>query len=347
MQALIEHLELNGGLSPHQVNEAVDFLADESADADLKADFLRALRAKGESAEEIAAFVRALLDRAVEPEFDPQTFDHPVIDVCGTGGDKMDLFNISTASMFLVAAGGAAVVKHGNRGITSPCGGADVLEALGVRIDLSPERFGECVRQTGLGFLFAPAWHPAFKAIVPVRKRLAAEGVPTIFNLLGPLLNPVRPPFQLIGVFSPLFLEKFAETLRLLGRERAWVVNGEAPEERSVDEISTMGLTRVCEMHGGEIRKFEINATEFGLPLAGSEQLRGGDRETNASIVHGILKGEIQDARRDVVALNAAAALTVAGLAGTIADGLELARRQLEDGEALRKLAALREFTSQ
>lgn len=346
MQALIEHLKLGRELSPHQVNEAVDFLTDEAADQDRKADFLRALRAKGESAGEIAAFVRSLLDRALDPGLDPASLDRPVIDVCGTGGDKMELFNVSTASMFVVAAGGAAVVKHGNRGITSKCGGADVLEALGVRIDLPPEKFAECVRRTGLGFLFAPAWHPAFKAIVPVRKRLAAEGVPTIFNLLGPLLNPVFPPFQVIGIFSPLFLEKFAETLRLLGRKRAWAVSGEAPEERSVDEVSTMGLTRVCELRAGEINKFEINAAEFGLPLAQPEQLRGGDRATNAAIIQGILDGSIRDPRRDVVALNAAAALTVAGLTEGLAEGLALAGEQLDNGAALGKLTALRDFTN-
>jgi len=287
-----------------------------------------------------------LVDRAIDPGLDPASLDQPVIDVCGTGGDKMELFNVSTATMFVVAAGGAAVVKHGNRGITSKCGGADVLEELGVRIDLPPEKLAECVRRTGLGFLFAPAWHPAFKAIVPVRKRLAAEGVPTIFNLLGPLLNPVLPPFQIIGIFSPLFLEKFAETLRLLGRKRAWAVNGEAPDERSVDEVSTMGLTRVCELSGGGITKFEINAAELGLPLAHPEQLRGGDRQINAAIIQGILDGTIRDARRDVVAVNAAAALTVAGLAKGMSEGLVLARERLDDGAALAKLVALRKFTN-
>ncbi len=346
MQSLIDKLEARSDLSPSDVREAVSYLADESTDITPKASFLRALREKGETADEIAGFTRALLQRAVDPELNLERLDGPVIDVCGTGGDRMDLFNVSTTAMFVVAAGGARVVKHGNRAITSKSGGADVLEALGVRIDLPPHRFAPCVRETGLGFLFAPAWHPAFQAIGPVRRRLAAEGVPTIFNLLGPLLNPARPPFQLIGVFSPAILPKYAEALRLLGRERAWVVSGFAPAGRSIDEISTMGPTEAREVREESVRPFRIDPTELGLALADPDPLRGGSRETNAEIVRGILSGSIRDSRRDVVALNAGAALVVAGICRNLTEGLALAMEQLDNGAAHRKLQALRDFTT-
>lgn len=340
MRELIEHVSAGQELSPAQVGRAVAFLVDAGADDAPKADFLRALRDKGESAGEIAAFVRALLAHAVDPGLDPD--GRPMIDVCGTGGDRMDLFNVSTTAMFLVAAAGAVVVKHGNRGITSKCGGADVLEELGVKIEQGPETFRRCVRETGLGFLFAPAYHPAFRAIMPVRKALAAEGVTTVFNLLGPLLNPVQPPFQLVGVFAGALLPKFAQTLQLLGRTRAWAVHGSAPDDGGVDEVSTMGLTRVTAVEGGETRKFEIDAAALGIARATPEALRGGDRRVNAEITLGVLDGSIHDARRDVTLLNAAAALVVAGLSCDLRDGLARAEGAIESGAAMEKLDALR-----
>ena len=231
MNELTGELRAGRDLDAAQIEHAVAALTSpEVADA-AKADFLQALRIKGETAREIAGFVQALLARAVDPGLDPDKLPGPMIDICGTGGDKLELFNISTTAMFVLAAGGACVVKHGNRAITSRCGGADVLEELGVKIDLAPEELRRCVEKHGLGFVFAPVYHPAFKAIAPVRKALAAQGVPTIFNLLGPLLNPARPPYQLVGIFSPVLLPKYAKALAMLGRACAWAVHGLGMDE--------------------------------------------------------------------------------------------------------------------
>lgn len=328
-------------LSTAQVAEAAAALLDESAAGDTKADFLRALREKGETADEIAAFVRAFLERAVDPALDPARLPGPMLDVCGTGGDRMELFNISTTAMFVLAAGGAAVVKHGNRGITSRCGGADVLEELGVRIDLPPADLRRCVESTGLGFLFAPQYHPAFKAVGPIRRQLADEGIPTVFNLLGPLLNPARPAHQLIGIFSEALLPKIAETLALLGREHAWVVHGTSPAG-GLDELSTLGISHVRKVTPAGIESFEVEPARHGFSAPKLDALRGGDRAENARITLGILDGSVTGPPRDLVLLNAGAAFVTANLAPTLDDGISLAREQLDRGSALRKLADLR-----
>jgi len=268
-----------------------------------------------------------------------------MIDVCGTGGDKLELFNVSTTSMFILAAGDAVVVKHGNRAITSRCGGADVLEELGIQIDSPPARLKRSVETLGLGFIFAPSYHPAFKAIAPVRKRLAAEGVPTIFNLLGPLLNPARPAFQLVGVFSGALLDRLAATLALLGRERAWVFAGQTPEGAFIDEISISGPTELREVRRqSAIAKRVIGPDEVGLPHARIDELRGGDRKENAGILLSILNGSERGAKRNIVVLNAAAGFVVTGLAPDLSAGIERASGLLEDGRALAKLHALQRF---
>lgn len=310
------------------------------ADGD-KAEFLQALRTKGETAKEIAAFAQALLARAVNPELDPARLAGPMIDVCGTGGDRLELFNVSTTVMFVLAAGGACVVKHGNRAVTSKSGGADVLEELGVKIDLAPKRLRACVEEFGLGFIFAPAYHPAFKAIVPVRKALAAQGIPTIFNLLGPLLNPARPPYQLVGVFSPVLLPKYAEALAVLGRAHAWAVHGSG-----MDELSLTGPSAVQEVIDGQVRERTINPAELGLTICSVEDLRGGDRRENAALLAGILDGRETGPKRDLVLLNAAAGFVITGLASDLPAGLALAREQIRSGRALAKLQALQNFTS-
>jgi anthranilate phosphoribosyltransferase len=302
-----------------------------------KAAYLRALRAKGETATEIAAFARALLARAVDPGIAPENVPGPMLDVCGTGGDKLDLFNISTTAMFVLAASGVCVVKHGNRAITSKCGGADVLEELGVRIDLPPDALRRTAETHGLGFLFAPAYHPAFKAIVPVRKALAAEGIPTVFNLLGPLLNPARPGHQLVGIFSPALLPKYGDALAALGRIRAWVVHGSG-----MDELSLAGPTEVREVAAGVVREFTVDPRALDLPMCEVGDLRGGDRATNAAIVTAILDGTERGPKRDIVLLNAAAGFVITGLVGDLAAGLDLAREQIASGRALAKLRAMR-----
>ncbi len=326
-------------LTGEMVEAAVAQLVEAEITDGAKADFLKALRAKGETAAEIAGFVHALLTRAVDPGIEAARMPGPMLDVCGTGGDRLGIFNVSTTVMFVLAAGGACVVKHGNRAITSQSGGADVLEELGVRIDLPPADLRRCVETRGLGFVFAPAYHPAFKAIGPVRKALAAEGIPTIFNLLGPLLNPARPAYQLVGIFSPVLLPKYAKALALLARARAWAVHGSG-----MDELSLTGRSAVCEVAGGLVREFIVEPAAFGLASCALDALRGGDRRENAAILTSILNGSERGPRRDLVLLNAAAGFVITGLAPDLATGLDLARAQVESGRALAKLRTLQTF---
>lgn len=342
MRNLTEHLATGAHLSSSHAAEAALGLLDESLAAADKADFLRALAAKGETPTEITAFVETFLEHAVDPGFGPDDCNGPTIDVCGTGGDKLDLFNISTASVFVLAGGGACVVKHGNRGITSKSGGADVLESLGVPIDLPVDRLRECVLQHGAGFLFAPLYHPAFKAVVPVRKQLAAEGTRTIFNLIGPLLNPVRPEYQLVGVFDTAFTHPFAEILGRLGRKRAWAVHGTAPGGAGLDEISLCGETAISDWDGASVSDSTLSLASLGLEEASLESLRGGGPEQNAAILLAVLDGSERGPKRDIVALNAAAGFTICGLAKDLAGGLALAREVIDDGRAMAKLEALR-----
>jgi anthranilate phosphoribosyltransferase len=344
MDTLIHHLENKEELPPREVATAAEFLLDESGSVDKKAHLLKALAEKGETAAEIAEFVSVFLEKATKPSFLGQSFDGPTIDVCGTGGDKLDLFNVSTTSMFLVAAAGGVVIKHGNRGITSKSGGADVLEALGISINLPSEEVGRCLEATGVGFLFAPNYHPAFKAVVPVRKLLAEQGQRTIFNLIGPLLNPANPECQLVGVFDQKLCSVFAEILQRLGRDSVWVVSGSTADGSPVDEISLMGPSRICKSgrYQGQVDE-EIRPEDFGLKVASIDDLKGGDAKINATILKNILSGEETGPKRDIVLLNAAGAMACAGLADNIEDGLETARTVIKDGSALDRLKKLQD----
>lgn len=346
LRDLIVRLEHGGDLNEADVGVAVRELLVDEGDVAEKATFLRALRQKGETALEVTAFVHALLQRAIDPEVDPGKLPGPMIDVCGTGGDRMDLFNVSTTSMFIVAAAGAAVVKHGNRGVTSKSGGADVLEELGVSIDLPPARLRECLERTGVGFLFAPFYHPAFAAIAPVRRKLAAEGTATIFNMLGPLLNPARPGRQLVGVFSDALLPIYAGAFRALGREHAWAVCGSSPAGYGMDEISTLGPTLVRQVTLSTRSEFTLAPEQFNLPRAVISDLRGGDKVENASILVGILAGTISGPKRDIVILNAAAALVVAGLCTAMDEALPIAMEHLASGRALARLREVQAFSN-
>lgn len=342
MDALIHHLEYKQELSPREVEVAAALLLDPAAPDEKKARLLEALALKGETAAEIAGFVEAFLEHAVDPHLGLLELDGPTLDVCGTGGDQLDLFNVSTTAMFITAAAGAVVVKHGNRGITSKSGGADVLEALGIRIDFPAEEFRTCVEKAGVGFMFAPIYHPAFKSVATVRKSLATRGVRTIFNLIGPLLNPVRPECQLIGVFSRDLCPAFAEILQRLGRESAWVVHGTTGDGRSVDEVSLMGSTRICK--SGSMQDFqdeEVRPRDFGLKHAEVGELQGGDAKANALILEAILSGKETGPKRDMVLLNSGAALACAGLADDMGDGIEISREMISSGAALEKLRLL------
>ena len=344
MNDLIKKTESGEELGDQEVFTAVEFLLDEDADVDKKAQFLESLAEKGETPAEITHFVTALLTRAVDPGVREMEFEGPTIDVCGTGGDKLNLFNVSTTAMFVIAAGGAVVLKHGNRGITSKSGGADVLEALGIRIDLPPEGFRRCIEQAGVGFLFAPLYHPAFKAVMPVRKLLAEKGTRTVFNLIGPLLNPARPACQLVGVFNPELPPIYAEILDRLGRKSVWAVHGSTRDDRPVDEVSSMGPTRICTSGSvNERDEVEIHPRDFGMKEGPVEELQGGDAAENAAILTNILEGTETGAKLDLVLLNAAAGLACAGLTADIGSGVKMARELIGSGAALERLRLLQQ----
>ena len=345
MDALIHHLEQRQELTPREVAVAAELLLNPATPDDKKARLLEALAQKGETPAEIAGFVEAFLGHAMEPHVGLLDLDGPTLDVCGTGGDQLNLFNVSTTAMFIAAAAGAVVVKHGNRGLTSHSGGADVLEALGIRIDLPVDGFRRCLEKAGVGFMFAPLYHPAFKAVAAVRKTLAAKGVRTIFNLIGPLLNPAHPQCQMIGVFTRDLCPAFAEILQQLGRESAWVVYGTTGDGRSVDEVSLMGSTRICKSGlYQDIADEEVRPRDFGMKHCEVEDLRGGDAKTNAVILEAILSGRDSGPKRDMVLMNAGAALACAGLADDMGDGIEISREMITSGAAMERLRLLRKF---
>jgi anthranilate phosphoribosyltransferase len=344
MKALIEKLRAGIDLSPEDISYSVAVLLSSTASDDLKAQFLTALHRKGESAEEIAGFVRQLVDRAIDPGLEPEKLPGPMIDVCGTGGDGLDLFNVSTTIMFVLAAGGAVVVKHGNRAVTSRCGSADVLEELGVAIDLAPDDLRECVERHGLGFIFARHYHPAFRALAEMRARLARQNTRTIFNLLGPLLNPARPARQLIGVYAPRLTTVFGEVLRQLGHRRAWVVHGLGEDGVGMDDISISGATTVTELVETKVTSAVLDVNWLGIPRASVAELGGGDARENAATLEGILAGKTTGPRRDMVIANAGGAFVAAGLAYDLKGGIQLARQAMENGGALEKLRALQNY---
>ena len=291
--------------------------------------FLTALRMKGETAEEIAGCARAMRAHATKVV----TRQNPLIDTCGTGGDGVSTFNVSTVVAFVIAGAGVAVAKHGNRSVSSRCGSADVLETLGVRIELGPEEIGTCLDEIGIGFLFAPRLHPAMKYALTPRREI---GIRTIFNVLGPLTNPASASIQLLGVYDPRLTETIAQVLSLLGTHRALVVHG----ADGLDELSTTGVNKVAQLHNGEITTYYLDPKELGLPSAKLAQLKGGLPEENARIMRALLQGE-KGAKRDIVLLNAVAGLLVAEKAADFKEGLSLAAESIDSGRALNKLEQL------
>ncbi len=335
-----EQTARSGELTAGQIREVATWLLDENVAPDEKADFLGALHRRGETPAEVVALAETMLEHAVP--FDVPDDLRPVIDVCGTGGDKLGLFNISTAVMFVAAGAGARLVKHGNRGITSKSGGADVLEALGLPVDLPVERLQDMLGEAGAVFLFAPCFHPAFKAVAPARKLLAERGQPSVFNMLGPLLNPSRPEGQLAGVFNESLVDLYADVLPGLGRERAWVVHGKAGDTGVMDEISTLGPTLIAKVSGGKTTRDTVTPADLGVSAAELEALRGGDAPANAQLLSEMLRGERRGAARDIVAVNAAAALIVAGLTDDWAEARERAEESIDSGAAEQVLKRMR-----
>lgn len=344
LEKFIPQLLARQPLSDAQVFEAVEALVDEAVPAATKADFLMHLSRKGETVEEIAAFARALRQRAIEPPLDPETRAGEILDVCGTGGDRAGTFNVSTCVALICAAAGVTVAKHGNRAVTSQSGSADVLEALGVRIELSPEEAARSLREHRFAFFFAPRFHPAFKHIAPARKLCAERGQRTIFNLLGPLLNPARPTAQLIGVPRPELCEPLARVLQSLGARRGLVVCGQADATAAthLDELSTLGGNTLAEFReGSEVACASLAPETLCAQRSELAALRGGDRDTNAAIARRILSGDERGPKRDLVLLNTAAALVVAGRADSFRAGWELAARTIDEGHAAAKLREL------
>ncbi len=292
--------------------------------------FLAALRLKGEQAEEMIGFAEAMRERAVRVPLPTEG----LVDTCGTGGDGSDTFNISTAAAIVAASGGVRIAKHGNRAVSSKSGSADVLEALGVPITLSPADAADCLRLTNLCFLFAPLYHQAMKHAAGPRKELAIR---TVFNLLGPLTNPAGAKRQLLGVYDAALLPTIAEVLRELGVERALVVAG----EDGLDELTVTGASRVAELRDGEIRTYQVTPESFGLVRHPLSALRGGDAYTNAAIIQDVFAGK-RGAARDIVLLNAGAILYLADMAASIGDGVILAAELIDRGEVARKLEQIR-----
>lgn len=289
--------------------------------------FLMALRMRGETVDEISGAVATMREKMLRVEA-----PEDAVDIVGTGGDGSHSVNISTASAFVIAGAGVPVAKHGNRGLSSQTGAADVLTALGVKIEQTPDAIGRLVQETGIGFMFAPAHHPAMKHVGPSRVEL---GTRTIFNLLGPLSNPAGVKRQMVGVYSPEWIVPLAQTLKALGAEQVWVVHGDG-----FDEITTTGETQVAELRDGEVRSFTIAPETVGLKRYDREELRGGDAAFNASALRAVLSGKA-GAYRDTVLMNAGAGLVVAGKAPTLAEGVAMAGRSIDEGNALAVLTTL------
>lgn len=341
---LTAHLAARHDLAAAQVSAAAAALADTGETDDAKAGFLTALAQKGETAAEVAAFAAEFRARALNPGVEP--WAGRAIDVVGTGGDHAGGFNVSSVVVLVLASAGVTVMKHGNRGITSKCGSADLLAGLGVQLDAPPEKLRRALDQLGFVFFFAPAYHPAFKHIVPVRKLLAARGQRTVFNILGPLINPGRPAHVLLGSFSAAWVPKLAAAMETLGVKAGLAAHGVIDAERGIDELTTATVNRV---RGCGVRRRldgEWRAEDFGLEPAPFADLVGGDLAANLAIVEALLAGRAPRGLADTIALNAAVALWLVGRVPTVREGIAPARDLLLGGAVRAKLAAVREFYS-
>ena len=345
LTTLTDSLRRHIALTVTEAGEAVRLLAGDQPSVEAKAEFLTALAQKGETVDEIAAFARELRLLSIEPPLDAATRSREILDVCGTGGDRLNTFNISTTVALIVASAGVTVAKHGNRAITSLAGSADVLEALGIKIDLTPPEAAARLRDHHFAFFFAQNYHPAFKNIGPARRLCAERGQRTIFNFLGPLLNPAKPTAQLIGVPRPALCESVGRVLQSLGIRRGMVVCGAVETSGGtayLDELSTLGDNTVAEFY--QDRAFAtstLSPKNFPLQPAQLSDLAGADAKTNAEIVRRILRGEERGPKRDAVLLNTAAALFVAGRVKSMVEGWALAGELIDSGKASAKLQSL------
>ena len=333
IQESIAKLAEKQNLTQHEAEQAMnEIMEGKATDAQIAA-FLVALRMKGETIEEITACAKIMREKA--SKINPQA--KFLVDTCGTGGDGSNTFNISTASAFVAAGAAVSVAKHGNKSVSSKSGSADVLQALGVNIQLQPKDVEKCIEETGIGFMFAPLFHPAMKYVMNARKQL---GIRTIFNILGPMTNPANAKSQLMGVFNPALTADIASAMRNLGSKHVIVVNGDG-----LDEISLSSKTKVCELKNNKIDVYDLNPEDYGFELKPLNDVLGGYAEDNAKIIMGVLSGE-KGPKRDIVLLNSAAALLASDKVSSYMDALELAKHSIDSGSALRKLEALRKFTN-
>lgn len=326
IKSAIQKLLRREDLSEQEVMEVMNCIMDGNATQSQIGGFLTALRFKGETVEEITGCAKVMRDKA-------EKVQHSLpycIDTCGTGGDGANTFNISTAASLIAAAAGVKVAKHGNRAMSSRSGSADVLEALGVNINLTPAQVGKCIEDVGIGFMFAQLFHKSMRHAAGVRKEL---GIRTVFNILGPLTNPANAGGQILGVYDGALTGVMAEVLRKLGSERAMVVHG----YDGLDEISTAAPTMVAELKDGEIRKYTLDTVDLGIPRSDSQELKGGDAAQNADLVRQVLQGK-RGAGRDIVLVNAAAALYVGKAADSLKEGLEIAAEMIDSGKTVKKL---------
>lgn len=330
ISGMLEKLLVRQNLTVKEMSEAMDAIISGSLTPAQTAGFLVALRAKGETIDEVTGAAMSMRKHATLIDSGAEN----VVDTCGTGGDKANTFNISTTAAFVAAGAGVAIAKHGNRSVSSKCGSADVLAAAGFNLDVEPSVMEQCIQENGIGFLFAPKLHPAMRNVVPIRKEL---GVRTIFNMLGPLTNPAGATGQVLGVYSPVLTEMFAHVLKALGTKRAMVVHG----LDGLDEITCTDSTRVTELRNGVIKTYELFPDILIGETFSVDSIKGGGPEQNARIMLDILSGRLADGPRAVTLLNAAAAIIAGCKADTMEEGLKLAAKSIDSGAALEKLEIL------
>ncbi|MBC7333684.1 MAG: anthranilate phosphoribosyltransferase [Actinobacteria bacterium] len=332
---MLEKVMKSENLTKHEAYESMKLIMDGKVNDCQIAAFLTALKMKGESIEEVSGFSWAMLEKANKVVTKHKT----VVDTCGTGGDKKNTFNISTTSAFIAAGAGVVVAKHGNRSVSSLSGSADVLEELGVKIDLDCDKVGKCIDRIGIGFIFAPSAHKAMKYVAKARKEM---GIKTVFNILGPITNPAMANGRVLGVFDEKLMDVMVHSLKNLGVKRAFVVYG----LELLDELSVSESSLVSELNDGKVSRYVLNPSDLGFKKYSIEELRGGDAKENARILFNILSGNERGARRDCAVLNAAAAIVAGGKASNLSEAIGLAENSINSGRALDKLNRLIEFTN-